>query len=599
MLKSLNISNFAVIRSLEVEFHQGLNLLTGETGSGKSIIVDALGLLIGGRASVSLLRTGERLAVIEGLFEIVRAQKESVGAILAESGIEQASPRELSVRREVHASGKSRVLVDDQSATASALKALQPFLVDIHGQGEQRALLSAQTQMHLLDSFGGCLAQRREVAAKFSSWQSALGGLRRLKNELTDRALTEDLLRYQLSELEAVNPKAGEEEELLEERKLLLNAERIAVLRGGAYMGLYESDDSVLARLAAIRRQLEELSAIDSRAGAASEALIASVISLTEVADFLRGYGAGVEFSRRRLDEVEGRLADLERLRRKYNTDAHGLIKVVKDLEGRLNRLENLAEAEAVLSEGVRKSFEGYMASARLLTGCRRNAVAGLERGVMEELSFIAMERARFVVSIRTYGPAAAGAEEGDAAEGSATEDFYTADGVDRIEFLLSANPGESPRPLSQAASGGELSRLMLALRTVGAGATGSAGLSSETIVFDEIDVGIGGRAAEAVGRRLKELSKGGQVLCVTHQPQIARFADHHYFVEKSVKSGRTLTAVRELSGGERVRELARMIGGDEEAESAREAARWLLGSVKKGARARRQAGADGPRGAK
>lgn len=594
MLKSLSISNFAVIRHLSLNFHEGLNLLTGETGSGKSIIVDALSLLLGSRASVGLIRTDERLAVVEGFFELSARVKDKAKAILAEAELEDVG-EELVIRREISASGKSRLFVNDQSVAGATLRLLQPFLVEIHGQGEQRALLSTQSQMEMLDAFAGCTKLRQQVSEAFSRWRGARNELESIRAELSDRDRSEELLQFQLKEIESVNPQPAEDEKLLAEKKVLTHAERVFQLVASSYGELYETDQSVLARLAQVRRQIEELSDIDARVGPLLENMLTGIVSLSEVADALRSYGSGIEFSPARLAEIESRLSDLERLKRKYNRDLDGVIKIRDELSERLEGLEDLDARKRVIENSLLEAEQQYVSTALQLSACRRKAAPQFAERVMKDLQHVALESARFVVSIET----ATDQTERDASdnprsnEGSTQGSFFTLQGADRVEFLISTNPGETARSLARVASGGELSRLMLTLRTIGSVRTHAQPPHCGTVVFDEIDVGIGGRVAEAVGRRLKALAQDRQVLCVTHQAQIARFADHHYLVSKFVESGRTVTEVKELSEEERVEELARMIGGDEKALTTLDTARWMLGkasvkdaqSLKKGSR--------------
>jgi len=579
MLKSLNISDFAVIRRLRIDFGRGLNLLTGETGSGKSIIVDALGLVLGNRASGEQIRTGEESALVEAVFELPADQERVVRAALAEVGV-SFEEEELIIRRELNQRGRSRIFINDQQVTTQTLRRLQPHLVEIHGQGDQRALLSQQSHMDLLDSFAGCSDLRRRVAESFKEWRSAGQALIDLERELVNRERDTELLQFQLTEIESVGPRAGEDEELQKERRLLAHAEKVEQLGAGAYAELYEDDESVLSRLARVRRQLEELSEIDGRVKGALELLLSGVVSLEEVATALRSYSEGLEVSPFRLSEVEHRLAALERLKYKYKTDLDGVLKIQDELSKRLSGLTNLSEREGELRDALKAAEAVYMRNAGLLTARRKEAAPALERRVMADLKHLAMEQARFIVKVCTAAPPAA-EETAEACAAGSTEpvqaQFFTARGADHVEFLLSANPGESPRPLARIASGGELSRLMLTLRTACKGAEAAFAQSSETVVFDEIDVGIGGRVAEAVGRRLLMLAGNRQVLCVTHQPQIARFADHHFVVEKGVERGRTITTARELNREERVGELARMIGGAETEKATREAARWLL----------------------
>lgn len=581
MLKYLNISNFAVINRLEVSFDSGLNLLTGETGSGKSIIVDSLSLLMGARSSTLQVRTGERVATVEGLFEVDSEGRVKVKKILEEAGIEIEDGTELLIRREIHANGRSRIFVEDQSVTAALLRSLQPFLVAIHGQGEQRSLLSAQSQMELLDSFGSNLPLRKRTAQVYARWRAALEELSTLEREMLERERAVDLLQYELSEIKRIAPKPLEDEELLAERKLLIHAEKLLQLGAGAYTELYERDGSVIDRLSALRRQLEELSAIDVRIQPLLDMLQQSLAALTEIAEGLRHYGEGVEFSPQRLAQIEERLSDLERLKRKYNTDLAGILKVQDDLSGRLQRLGDLSGRESALRIELSEAEAEYHKIAGQLTERRLRAAETLGTRVIEDLKFVAMEHARFFVHVQT-SKAPPQLSAGSDNDGDLGDGYFSPHGADRVEFYLSANPGEEPRPLSRVASGGELSRLMLTLRTVCMNQQGVAtGTEGATIIFDEIDVGIGGRVAEAVGRRLKTLADTRQVLCVTHQPQIARFADQHFIVSKALERGRTATTVRRLDAEERVGELARMIGGGEEsAQTTIEAARWLLESA-------------------
>jgi DNA repair protein RecN (Recombination protein N) len=579
MLKSLNISGFVVIDRLRVGFHPGLNVLTGETGSGKSIIVDALGLLLGGRSSSAQIRTGESQASVEGYFQLAGGRDEGIKEILREIGLEHSL--ELTIRREIYATGKGRIFINERNVTAGFLRKLQPFLSEIYGQGEQRSLLSAQSHRELLDHFGGCVTLRNDVRQISLRLKAAEQELKILASDRIERERSKDFIQYQLAEIDAVGPQSGEDTELLIERRVLTHAERIMELASSAYHNLYENDDSILAQLTQIRRQLEELGGLIGNPGIAMDSLLSGIASLTDVAEALRGYGIGVEYSPSRLAEVEARLAELESIKRKYGRDLDGILNLRLELMEKLSGSGEMVERIEALKTAIEVLRHDYIEAARRLTSCRRAASPRLEQRVMEGLHQVAMEQATFLVSIETSTMEdEETADEHDAAEkadgGSAELSFFAPSGVDYIEFLLSANPGESPRPLSSVASGGELSRLMLTLRT----ASQEDG-TFETIVFDEIDAGIGGRVSEAVGQRLKSLSASRQVFCVTHQAQIAKFADHHFVVTKAVEGERTRTNIRELAGEERVNELSRMIGGDEKAEKTREAARWLLENAK------------------
>lgn len=578
MLKCLNISNFAVVDHLGVNFKPGLNVLTGETGSGKSVIVDALSLLIGARSSPTQIRTGESVASIEGFFQIDSDQDQDFQIVLEELGIKKNS--ELVIRREIYAAGRNRIFINNQNSTISALKKLQPFLADIYGQGEQRSLLTPSSHRGLLDHFGECAVLKNNVKQVFLRLRLIERELKELVGDSGERDRSRDFYQHQLAEIESVNPRVGEDSDLLAERKILANTEKIKDLCSAAYQDLYESDESILARLALIRRQIEGLSSYIENAGTALDSLLSGVASLTDVAETLRRYASGVDYSPARLAEVESRLAELEKLKRKYGRDLEGIIELKDELLRTVLRSDDLAERMVALKTEADSLRHKYIEYAKQLTACRRAAAPLLEQKVMSGLRHLAMEQTKFLASIETSNLEDEETDQHlysiESSDDSGGAPFFSQHGADYVEFLLSTNPGESPRPLSYVASGGELSRLMLTLRTIN-----QEDSMVGTVVFDEIDVGIGGRVAEAVGHSLRKISAERQVFCVTHQAQIAKFADHHFLVTKTVEHERTSTSVMELNRDERVSELSRMIGGDEKAEKTREAAQWLLENVK------------------
>jgi len=590
MLKSLNISNFAVIRYLSIEFHLGLNVLTGETGAGKSIIVDALSLLLGGRASTDVVRTGEKVALVEGIFELEGINEQRVKSELSALAVEIADDEYLTIRREVQLGGRNRIFINDKSVTLATLKKIHPFLVEIHGQGEQRSLLSPHAHLLLLDGFAGCSDLRRQVAVKYARWRKMIEELHAMTRDKAERERLLDILKFQVAEIDLLNPLHGEEERLFEEKKLLTYSEQLNELNASAYNDLYESEESVLTRLGSIRRNLQALETIDGRYSPLLNALEEATLSLTDVADTLRSHAGRIEYSPQRLSEIEERLSEFERLKRKYGRGNGDLNEIRGDLSRQLDQLTNWEEHQAELLAKLEVIQEEYQVLAGKLTACRQAATVEFERRVTEDLRQVAMDSARFNVVIDT-----AKAESDLAShwqlqpENRQEEDvvympenspaYWSPSGADRVEFHLSANVGELARPLQRVASGGELSRLMLTLRIICRGGTKANAEPSHdtTLVFDEIDTGIGGQVAEAVGRRLKSLAASQQVLCVTHQPQIARFADHHYAIAKRVEEGRTLTRVTELGQLERVTEIARMLGVSQEVATARETAQWLL----------------------
>jgi DNA repair protein RecN (Recombination protein N) len=505
-------------------------------------------------------------------------ERAEVQEILYEAGIaDEEAEHEIIIRREVSAGGKSRIFINDRSVTLAILRRLQPLLVEIHGQGEQKLLLSSRAQMELLDAYAGCQALRAEVGEAFEHWKKAVAALAGLRAEMQERVRLTDRLEEQLAEIDAVAPQTGEEERLITARRLMVHAERIVQLCGGSYDQLYESDTSVLARLAGIIKQIRELTLIDPRVLPLLNNLEEGSALLSEAAGGVRSYLETVEFSPEELERVDDRLAELERLKRKLGADLDGILLIREQVAQELSRFADMTERERQLQTELHEAQEAYSVRAQQLSQTRREGARRLERGVLKDLKQVALEDAQFVVELKSSAPAAV-THASDEAPGSVAEEdgFYTPYGADRISLLFNANPGESLRTVGQAASGGELSRLMLTLLTVSLKGSGQR-LGSETLIFDEIDTGIGGGVAEAIGRRLKALAETNQVLCVTHQPQIARFADAHYSVKKGVREGRTLTSVEQLEGEARVRELARMIAGERESKTTLDTARWML----------------------
>ncbi len=577
MIKFLSIRNFAVIERVDVEFLRGLNLLTGETGSGKSIIVDALGLLLGERSSLSQIRTGEDSAFVEGVFEIGDERTDEVRAMIDDAGIDLANGNEIIIRREVASNGRSRVFVNDRSVTLAVLKKLQPFLVDIHGQGDQRLLVSSRAQMEMLDAFADCHRLRERVAGAFSDWKKARAALDDFVAEIDERNRRFELMEYQLAEIEAVAPELLEDERLEQQRKLMVHAEKLIQLGSSAFGELYEQDKSIIARLAVVSRQVQELSSIDETLKPLIDRLDEASTSITDAAEALRGYVDKIDFSPADLTRTDDRLVALDRLKRKFGTDLNGILEMREQFSARVGEHLNASEERSRLENAVAEATGAYVKVAAELSSQRKTAARKLAKQVMKELQHVALAQAQFIVEVETLDNERPSAEYSTTTSEhtSSNSSYFSPFGTDEVNFLFSANPGETARPLSQVASGGELSRLMLALMTVGMDGRGR-NLSAETLIFDEIDVGIGGGVAEAVGRRLKNVAKSTQVLCVTHQPQIARFADVHLSVRKRVRSGRTMTSVDRLQKNESVEELARMIAGDQKALTAIETARWM-----------------------
>jgi len=566
MLTLLNISNIALIDELNVEFDRGLNLLTGETGSGKSIIVDALGVLIGGRFTSDLLKAGSDRGSIEGLFS-VEPNKE-LEQLLDGAGIdaETSDGTEIIIRRELAATGRNKIFLNHQLATQSLLRELQPFLVDIHGQGDQQTLFSVNTHLELFDAFAGVSVLREEVAGCYKSWSFNRRELDAHGKEEAEKFQIIDILKFQIDELELARLVVGEDEQLEDERRRLNNVEKLTTLCAESFSLTYEDGDSAITRLRQTARRVEELSGYESKFREYLEGLETSRALLEDLAFSLRDFADKLEFSPARLEEIENRLAELTRVKRKYGGTTESALEHLARSQDRLRHIERSDEREAQLRAELAAARAAYVESARKLHHERVRSAKKFERAVERDLAEVAMEHARFQAQI-TAPPDS----ELDSADSTTS---FTATGIDRIEFFFSANAGEPIRPLARVASGGEASRLMLVLKTV-SGATEFP----RTIVFDEIDTGIGGRVSEAVGVKLKKLSETNQVFCVTHQPQIARFGDLHLLVRKEAVAGRTQVNVERLDRRGRVEEIARMLTGAEITETARRHAREMLKS--------------------
>jgi DNA repair protein RecN (Recombination protein N) len=553
VLLELLVENYAVVERVRVPFHCGLNLLTGETGSGKSLVVDALGLLFGGRASAEMVRSDTDRARISGIFEAPTSRE--CQDLLEKAGVE-IEDEELLIEREVLAGGKSRCFVGNRPATVALLRQLAPFLGDIHGQHDQQQLFSAGIQREMLDDFAGASEQRGKIAGLFEEWD-------RLRNELEDLGRSEqeklrlaDLCNFQRQEIEAAGLKAGEDVQLENERAVLKNVARLQENAHAAYLALYDAPESAWAQIRAALKRLEDLSRIDSSLSPVFETLKSSGVGVEEASDAVRDYLDRLEADPNRLEEIESRLAAIERLKRKYGSSVEEVLAFLENVRAQLEAAETAGARRADLEQRLAQVSDAYRKAAADLTDLRKTAAGKLAAKVEKELDSLALESADFRIEVQPAN--------------------WSESGADRVEFLIAANAGDVPRALDRVASGGELSRIALALKTsVGHAAVGNG--AQRTLVFDEIDTGIGGRVAEAVGRRLKKLSASNQVLCVTHLAQVAGFADHHYFVEKREAKGRTFAEVEELTGDARTREIGRMLSGQRVTPEALKHAEQLI----------------------
>jgi DNA repair protein RecN (Recombination protein N) len=560
VLVELAVENYAVIEKARVRFHPGLNLLTGETGSGKSIVVDALGLLLGGRASPEMVRTGAGRARVSGIFEV--AESPALAKLLEDAGIE-IEDRELLVEREIQAGGKSRAFVCNRSATAALLKDLAVHLADIHGQHDQQQLFSPAVQCDMLDAYAGAADLASHVSQAFHAWKRTAVQCDELDRNAQEKLRLADLWAFQRKEIEAVAPKPGEDADLENERRVLRNVVRLQELAGGAYAALYEDPASATAQVGAIAKRLEELARIDESAGEMLSQLQPASIALQETAHSLRHYLGKLEADPGRLDDVEDRLAALEKLKRKYGASVEQILKFLEEVRANLAAVETADDRRIALQKEVAGFAEVYETTAGKLSARRTEAASQLSKRVEQELAALAMEKTH--VGIRV---------------GRLEQAEWSERGVDTVAFLIAPNLGEELKPLDKIASGGELSRVALALKTCVNTLVKPAArknIAPRTLVFDEVDAGVGGSAAEAVGRRLKKLSGANQVICVTHLPQIAGFADHHYFVEKHSEHGRTVASIEELEPDARTREIGRMLSGERITQEALRHAEQLL----------------------
>jgi DNA repair protein RecN (Recombination protein N) len=550
MLCELNIRNFVIIDRLSLTFAAGLNILTGETGAGKSIIIDAIDLLLGGKARTDLIRTGEEEAVVEAFFDLKQA--DNLRTALEEAGFGNGD--ELLVRRTLSLSGKNRIYVNGTLATATQLQTWLTQIVAIYGQHEQFTLARAETHGQLLDNYAGT---QNEVAAYRRLYEE----IRHLRDELArlDRAEQErqqrlDLLDYQQQEIAAATLQADEDTLLLNERALLQHAGKLAAIAGGGYDDLYAKEGAICETLAHLAGQLQEGAGIDSHLIPLAEAVQSAFYVLEDSATQLRDYAEQIAFDAVRMEEIESRLDLLHRLKRKYGATIEEILAHYSSVCREFTELSNLDATREDLEKKLKEAELALQQIGAKLTRMRSDAAVTLQQGVEGELRDLAMPKARFSVALTalpTPGPL----------------------GCEKIEFLLQANPGEVARPLAKVASGGELSRLMLAIQR-----TAPAGAEVATLIFDEVDAGIGGAAATAVGEKLRAVASGRQVLCITHLPQVAAFAHHHYQVGKAeTVDARTITTVRLLAAEEQVSEVARMLGGARITDSTTVHARELI----------------------
>jgi len=551
MLKFLSVEHFALIDRLEIEFRQGLNLITGETGSGKSILVDAVGLLLGGRASQEMVRQGFDQARVEGLFELSREHPAT--ACLADSGI-PLEGGELIIRRDISRSGSNKVFINGILSSLTTLSRLGTLLADIHGQHEQQLLLQSSVQLQFLDAFSAHEPLAQQVRESFHLLQGVRSELARLQASEQERLQRLDTLHFQTADIDKLQLRAGLDVELEAERGLLASAEKRLSAAQRAYQDIYEREESSLSLLHQAKKELEDLCGLDPQLEPVLVKLGDSRYLLEEVAYQLRDYTNQIESNPGRLDAVQERLSEIQKARRKYGETVDEILAYLERAQKEVHELSQCEDEIEQLVEKERQLESKYRSFAQRLSRSRHQQAKLLSKQVERELSDLHMENAAFTVQIHT------------------SDEGATEQGLDQVEFLISANVGESSKPLAKIASGGELSRTVLALKSIL-----TLENYSKTLVFDEVDAGIGGRVASTIGEKLARLGTVHQVFCVTHLPQVASYASQHFHVTKRHSGERTIVEIVPLAARERVEELSRMMAGKALTETTRKQARELL----------------------
>ena len=561
MLTELNIKNFAIIDELKVSFGDGFSVISGETGAGKSIIIGAVGLLLGEKASGEMIRSSEDTAVVEALFDI--GGMEALKERLKQMGFYQGD--DLVIKRVVPRSGKNRAYLNGNLVPLSLLSSVSESLLNICSQHEHQVILNPENHLDILDELGGLLALRSEYTVVYEQYQSLNARIRELESVLQKRGEREDLLGFQLQEIEGAALRIGEDTTLLEEKRVLENAQRLMDYAGKVYDTLYGKKSSVLGELREAMANIREIKKIDTGLHIAEDDLEALFYQLEDAALIVRDYAKNLSFDATRLEAIEERLTTIGRLKRKYGGTLEQVFQKRAEMEEELRGISSVAEEIGQVSKTITLLRSQTMETAGNLSQERRREATRLKEAMEAEIRTLGMAGARFDVIFKEPSS-------------NRAEPLFNRKGVDEVEFYLATNVGETLKPLSRIASGGELSRIILAMKKVLV-RTGSVG----TIIFDEVDSGIGGATAEIVGEKLRDVSGCQQVLCITHLPQIACFGDRHYRVTKMVSGGRTDTCMRVLSPEERLEEITRMLGGVELTEKTREHAREMLLAVRKG----------------
>jgi len=551
MLKSLQIKDYALIENINVIFNSGLNIITGETGAGKSILIDAMSLLLGERASIEVVRKGSQKSIVEGIFDVTGNKK--VINLLKENDIDYMD--EMIVRREISLKGSNRCFINDTPVTLNFIKELGYLLVDLHGQHEHQSLLRKETHIEMLDEFAGLENELNEFRNFSKQLRNKLNELNELKHR--EKLLKEkrDLYEFQIKEIDAVDPQPGEEEELEKELNILENSEKLLQLTSEVFLELYEADESIYDKLGEIKNKITDLSKIDSSFNEKNNEILSALTLLNDVSDFLRSYKDNIDLESNKLSEIRERLTSFVMLKKKYGGSIEKVIEHRKKIGEEFHLIEGFDDKLNSLSNEIVVLRKECGDIAAKLTSKRIMVSKEIKKGVEESLKYLGINEAKFE-TIFNYDFSRNEDNDYIIVKGKKTK--FTNRGVDKVEFHLTTNLGEDVKPLQKVASGGEVSRVMLSLKMILAKSD-----RLPLLIFDEIDTGVSGRIAQKVGQSLKELSKHHQIIAITHLPQIAGLADHHYFVIKQEKDNRSTTSIKKLNPEERISEVAKLLGGE------------------------------------
>lgn len=564
MLKSFEVKDYALIEHISVEFGSGLNIITGETGAGKSILIDAMSLLLGERASTEVVRKGAEKSFVEGIFNV--KGKKKVKSLLEENDLEFSD--ELIIRREISLKGSNRCFINDTPVNLNLVKDIGNLLVDLHGQHEHQSLLRTETHIDYLDEFGNyedLLQQYKKIYSELLQKESELLELQSKESNIKEK---KDFYSFQIKEIDVVSPEEDEEEKLTAELKILENSEKLAELTAEAYQLIYESDNSIQTSLAKVKALLHKLNEIDKSFSEVLNESESALAQLEDISSFIRTYSSKINLDQEEIDGMRSRLGAINLLKKKYGGSVKSIIDYRKKIGEEFDLAENFSSKITVLSKNILELRKNAGNLAKSLSKQREKAAKFVKKGIEETLKELGIQEPKFKTQIintqseKDYGVFLDGK-------------YFKANskGIDEVEFLISTNPGEDLKPLAKVASGGEVSRIMLSLKS-----TLAKNDKLPLLIFDEIDVGVSGRIAQKVGKALKNLSTYHQVISITHLPQIASLAEHHFSIEKSTQNERVVSSIKKLPQSERITEIARLLSGEKVTEASLKSARELIG---------------------